>query len=37
MTQLFFYIVPVAVILGFMIFIHELGHFMVAKALGVRV
>ena len=37
MSQLFFYIVPVAVILGFMIFIHELGHFMVAKALGVRV
>src|SRR5271165_2368606 len=37
MTQLFFYIVPVAVILGFMIFIHELGHFVVAKALGVRV
>jgi regulator of sigma E protease len=37
MTQLFFYIVPVAVILGFMIFIHELGHFLVAKALGVRV
>src|SRR6266849_2683640 len=37
MTQLFFYIVPVAAILGFMILIHELGHFMVAKALGVRV
>src|SRR5215470_11937890 len=26
-----------AIILGFMIFIHELGHFMVAKALRVRV
>src|SRR5258708_4583455 len=37
MSQIFFYIVPVAVILGFMIFIHEVGHFMVAKALGVRV
>src|SRR5712672_3111192 len=37
MSQIFFYIVPVAVILGFMISIHELGHFMVAKALGVRV
>jgi regulator of sigma E protease len=37
MSQLFFYIVPVAVILGFMIFIHEFGHFAVAKLLGVRV
>ena len=37
MTELFFYIVPVAVILGFMIFIHEFGHFMVAKDVGVRV
>src|ERR1041385_7740191 len=26
-----------AIILGFMIFIHELGHYMVAKALRVRV
>src|SRR5260370_15101393 len=37
MTQLFFYIVPVAVILGFMILIHEFGHYAVAKLLGVRV
>src|ERR1700736_6332925 len=37
MTQIFFYIVPVAVILGFMILIHELGHYAVAKLLGVRV
>ena len=37
MTQLFYYIVPVAVILGFMILIHEFGHYAVAKLLGVRV
>src|SRR5260370_5441966 len=37
MTQLFFYIVPVAVILGCMILIHEFGHYAVAKLLGVRV
>lgn len=37
MSQLFFYIVPVAVILGFMILIHECGHYAVAKLLGVRV
>src|ERR1700681_895778 len=37
MTQIFFYIVPVAVILGFMILIHEFGHYAVAKLLGVRV
>src|SRR6266849_707125 len=37
MTQLFFYVVSVAVILGFMILIHEFGHYAVAKLLGVRV
>src|SRR5229473_5184442 len=37
MSQLFFYIVPVAAILGFMILIHEFGHYAVAKLLGVRV
>jgi len=37
MSQIFFYIVPVAVILGFMILIHEFGHYAVAKLLGVRV
>src|SRR5438874_11173069 len=37
MSQLFFYIVPVAVILGFMILIHEFGLYAVAKWLGVRV
>lgn len=35
--SLFYYIVPVAVILGFMILIHEFGHYAVAKLLGVRV
>lgn len=30
-------IIVVAVVLGFMIFIHELGHFIAAKRLGVRV
>ncbi|MGH9345115.1 MAG: site-2 protease family protein, partial [Terriglobia bacterium] len=29
-------IVVVAVVLGFMIFIHELGHFVAAKRIGVR-
>jgi regulator of sigma E protease len=37
MSQIFFYVVPVAVILGFMILIHEFGHYAVAKLLGVRV
>src|SRR5262249_13525282 len=35
--SIFYYIVPVAVILGFMILIHEFGHYAVAKLLGVRV
>ena len=35
--SLFYYVVPVAVILGFMILIHEFGHYTVAKLLGVRV
>ena len=34
---LFYYIVPVALVLGFMILIHEFGHYAVAKLLGVRV
>src|SRR5258708_34856808 len=37
MSQLFFYIIAVAVILGFMILIHDCGHYAVAKLLGVRV
>src|SRR3954452_5524478 len=37
MSQIFFYIVPVAVVLGFMILIHEFGHYAAAKLLGVRV
>ena len=35
--SLFYYIVPVALVLGFMILIHEFGHYAVAKLLGVRV
>lgn len=35
--SLFYYIVPVALILGFMVLIHEFGHYAVAKLLGVRV
>ncbi|HUT55262.1 MAG TPA: RIP metalloprotease RseP [bacterium] len=30
-------VVPFVVVLGFMIFIHELGHFLAARAVGVRV
>ena len=31
------YIVPLVILLGLLIFVHELGHFMVAKYYGVRV
>lgn len=31
------YLVPFAILLGGLIFVHELGHFLVAKALGVKV
>lgn len=31
------YIIPATVLLGVLIFVHELGHFLVAKAAGVRV
>jgi regulator of sigma E protease len=37
MSDFFISIAAVAVVLGFMILIHELGHFAVAKLLGVRV
>jgi regulator of sigma E protease len=37
MSALLFYVLPVVVILGFMILIHEFGHYAVAKLLGVRV
>ncbi len=32
-----YYIIPLVVVLGIMIFFHELGHFLVAKYFGVRV
>src|SRR5271168_3849275 len=35
--QGFLYVVPFVVLLGVLIFVHELGHFMVAKFFGVRV
>jgi len=31
------FIVPFVILLGVLIFVHELGHFMVAKFFGVRV
>ena len=34
---LFYYILPFIVVLGILIFFHELGHFLVAKIFGVRV
>ena len=37
MSAILFYVLPVLVILGFMILIHEFGHYAVAKLLGVRV
>jgi len=37
MSVILTYVVPLVVILGFMILIHEFGHYAVAKLLGVRV
>ncbi len=37
MRFLIYYIVPFAIVLGVLIFIHELGHFLVAKAFRVKV
>ena len=37
LDQLFLWTVPVLVVLGIVVIIHELGHFLVARALGVRV
>src|SRR5438128_7909511 len=37
LTQVFISLVSVVVILGFMVLIHEFGHYAVAKLLGVRV
>lgn len=33
----YYYLLPVLIVLGIMIFFHELGHFLVAKCFGVRV
>jgi regulator of sigma E protease len=37
MTFLLYYIIPFVVVLGILIFFHELGHFILAKAFGVKV
>jgi regulator of sigma E protease len=37
MTFFLYYIVPFVVVLGILIFFHELGHFILAKAFGVKV
>jgi len=37
MNFLVYYIIPFVVVLGVLIFFHELGHFMLAKAFGVKV
>ncbi len=37
MSVFLYYIIPFIVVLGILIFFHELGHFMLAKAFGVKV
>lgn len=37
LAQMLTYVVPMVVLLGLLIFVHELGHFLVAKYFGVRV
>ena len=37
MSILIYYVIPFIVVLGVLIFIHELGHFLVAKHFGVKV
>ncbi|MCU0596359.1 MAG: RIP metalloprotease RseP [Desulfobacterota bacterium] len=37
MTVLLYYIIPFIIVLGILIFFHELGHFLLAKAFGVKV
>jgi len=37
MTLILYYILPFIVVLGILIFFHELGHFLLAKAFGVKV
>lgn len=36
-SNILYYIVPFVVLLGVLVFVHELGHFLVARALGVKV
>ena len=37
MTFILYYIIPFIVVLGILIFFHELGHFLLAKTFGVKV
>ena len=37
MSFLLYYILPFAVVLGILIFFHELGHFLIAKSFGIKV
>lgn len=37
LVDIFYYLVPFIVLLGILVFVHELGHFLIAKMLGVRV
>ena len=35
--NILYYVVPFIVLLGVLVFVHELGHFLVARMLGVKV
>ena len=37
LIDIFYYLVPFVVLLGILVFVHELGHFLVAKFVGVKV
>lgn len=37
LINLFYYLVPFLVLLGILVFVHELGHFLVARSCGVKV
>lgn len=37
LVDIFYYLVPFIVLLGILVFVHELGHFVIARMLGIRV
>ena len=37
LINLFYYLVPFLILLGILVFVHELGHFLVARSCGVKV